>query len=168
MSTSISFNKIGNVGAIPAFPALVTSDSFSQVTSAGWADSNMGINALSPTDFPSILYDYSPPANYGTLAQFSVSIVNGVTTLIPIVSSSAYTPTNPALPKIVMSDSVTYPVDGLLTSADNAGSQKPATGNDNTIINSMSSISSSPTTPLKTGIDFGSNLLTSGTAYGGE
>jgi hypothetical protein len=73
---------VGQSGLLPATKKMVTTDSLSTITAAGY------LNAVSLESFPidksdilEVLYSYNAVTNVGTFGLFTVSISNGVITL---------------------------------------------------------------------------------------
>lgn len=80
----LPYPYVGQSGLIPDMRPLATTDNLSTITAAGY------LNAVNLEGFPlnnnsilNVLYSYNQQTNTGTYAQFSVSISNGVITLVP-------------------------------------------------------------------------------------
>lgn len=71
------------VGISPATKKMVTSDNLATVTAAGYLNSvNLEGYPVSPSDVLEVLYSYNLQSNSGTFGIFTVSITNGVITLV--------------------------------------------------------------------------------------
>lgn len=95
----IYFNigEAGQVGQIPRVGQIVTSDSLSAITAAGYLNNSASVRArIAPTDIFDIIYSYTASSTIasasgfgtGTYGRFTVSIASGVVTLIPWVNSA--------------------------------------------------------------------------------
>lgn len=115
----------GQVGVIGATKFMVTTDNFATITTAGYLNNiDLAVYPILSSDTINILYSYNLQTNTGTLGTFTVSISQGIITLVvwanpgdvllPVVDGdfasfngtsgqikdSGITPTNPARPKV--------------------------------------------------------------------
>lgn len=78
--------QVGNLigGVAPRRVAMVTSDSLSTITTAGYLNNVQRefATAFQPTDVISCWYSYSSNTSPGTFSSFTLSIVNGVITMV--------------------------------------------------------------------------------------
>ena len=74
----------GQVGNITCNKSpLVTTDNLATITAAGYLNQfKLEGNPISPADVLNVLYNYNPVTNTGTFEQFTVSISNGVISLV--------------------------------------------------------------------------------------
>lgn len=96
---SIIFISVGNAGQDGQYPRrnqMVSSDSLSVITTAGYLNrSNTSGYQIFPTDVWDVIYSYTPASGFqsasafgtGTYASFTTSISGGVITLVPYVSA---------------------------------------------------------------------------------
>lgn len=152
--------QIGNLigGVVPRRPAITTTDSLSTITTAGYLNPVVNIEAqnLLPTDIVDIIYSYNQQTNSGTYGQFTVVISNGVITLtqwvdpgnvlLPVTSGdfavfngtngqikdAGYLPSNAAKTNVVMLSAA--PTSGHVASfADTSGTIQDAGFASNTV-----------------------------------
>lgn len=73
----------GQVGVVGAMKYMVTTDSLATITAAGYLNNiDLGVFPIRPTDTISVIYSASSVSGIGTYAIFTVSITNGVITLV--------------------------------------------------------------------------------------
>lgn len=76
------------VGLYPATKKMVTTDSLSTIQTAGYLNQyNLEGNPVSQLDLMEVVYNYNAASNSGTVGIFTVSISNGVITLIPFTNA---------------------------------------------------------------------------------
>lgn len=117
----------GQVGVLGALKYMVTTDSLATITTAGYLNAiDLAVNPIFSSDVLGVTYSYNVNTNSGTFEVFTVSISNGVVTLIawanpgdvllPVVSGdfanfngtsgqikdAGYSATNAAKTKVVM------------------------------------------------------------------
>jgi hypothetical protein len=77
--------QIGNIigGVVPRRPAITTTDNLTTITTAGYLNPVVQIEAqaLLPTDVIDVIYSYNAQTNTGTYGVFTVGISNGIITL---------------------------------------------------------------------------------------
>lgn len=79
----LTTGETGQEGVFPRTCKLVTSDDLDTVTTEGYLNpSSILPQVIYPSDFFTIAYDATSPQN-GTSALFTVSISNGIITLVP-------------------------------------------------------------------------------------
>src|SRR5260221_7878954 len=135
----------GQVGVLGAIKYMVTTDSLATVTAAGYLNAiDLAVNPIFSSDVLGITYLYNLNTNKGTFAFFTVSISNGVITLVasvstgdvllPVVSGdfatfngttgqikdAGYLPSNAAKTTVVMANAATV-ADHIMVSTDTAG-----------------------------------------------
>ena len=77
----------GQVGILPQRKSMVTTDNLATVTTAGYLNQfNLQGNPVSTTDVIEAFYSFNPVTNVGTFSVFTVSISNGVITLVEDVA----------------------------------------------------------------------------------
>ena len=82
----------GTVGVLPVQKYMVVGDNFATVTAAGYLNSvNLEGYPIANTDIINALYSYNPVTTTGTFEQFSVSISNGVITLVALSNAGEVT-----------------------------------------------------------------------------
>jgi hypothetical protein len=82
----------GTVGILPVQKYMVVGDNLATVTTAGYLNSvNLESYPLANTDIINALYSYNPVTTVGTYEQFSVSISNGVITLVALSNAGEVT-----------------------------------------------------------------------------
>lgn len=133
------------VGVSPNMKRMVTTDSIGTVTAAGYLNAvNLEGFPIAPYDVIQMLYSYNQQTNSGTFGIFTVSISNGVITLVswanagdvllPVVSGNfaifngttgqikdaGYLPSNAAKTNVVMANGASS-VNHLATYVDTAG-----------------------------------------------
>lgn len=73
----------GEVGVFPQMKRMVTTDSLATITTAGYMNAvNLQSNPLGTNDILEVLYAYNEVTHFGTFGIFTVSISNGVITLV--------------------------------------------------------------------------------------
>ncbi len=79
---------VGEVSELPGTVKIVTTDSLATITTAGYLNNQplLGIN-LSPADLIQVIYLFNIQTQSGTFEFFTISITNGVITLVPFVST---------------------------------------------------------------------------------
>ena len=81
---------IGTPGIYPNFKFMVTGDSEGAITTAGYLNQiDLQSNPVSTVDVLQVLYSFSPASGVGTYGTFTVSISNGVITLVSTNTSGA-------------------------------------------------------------------------------
>lgn len=71
------------VGIVPQMKRMVTTDSLATITAAGYLNSvDLQSNPIASSDVLDVLYSYNQQTNSGTFGIFTVSITNGVITLV--------------------------------------------------------------------------------------
>lgn len=71
------------VGILPQRKRMVTTDSLATITTAGYLNStDLQSNPIAPSDVLDVLYSFNQQTNSGTFGIFTVSIANGVITLV--------------------------------------------------------------------------------------
>jgi hypothetical protein len=84
----------GQVGVIGAIKYMVTTDSLSTLTTAGYLNNmDLAVNPILPSDILGVTYNYSTVTNSGSFGFFAVSISNGIITLSEEASSGIVLPT---------------------------------------------------------------------------
>lgn len=85
MYLKITRVSVGQVGVLPGSVKMVTSANLTAITTAGFLNNfgnQLSTIDLSPSDLIECLYDYSELTGSGTFGEFTVSISNGVITLV--------------------------------------------------------------------------------------
>jgi hypothetical protein len=73
----------GQVGVIGAMKYMVTSDNLSKITTAGYLNNlDLAVNPIFASDVLAVNYSYNQQTNSGTFGIFTVTISNGVITLV--------------------------------------------------------------------------------------
>lgn len=85
ITTNAAQQPIGGVN--PRRVKMVVTDNLATVTTAGYLPVYLQGFTFYPTDIVDMWYGYVSASNPGTLGQFTLSISNGIITLIPYVSS---------------------------------------------------------------------------------
>lgn len=141
----ISTGEVGQVGEAPRRPKLVTTDSLSVITTAGYLNnSNTSSKPIYPTDVIDVIYSYSTASGAGTYGTFIPSFSSGVITLnawvdsgnvlLPVVAGdfavfngtsgqikdAGYLPSNAAKTNVVMANGATI-ANHIATYTDTAG-----------------------------------------------
>jgi uncharacterized membrane protein (Fun14 family) len=71
------------VGIVPQMKRMVTTDNLATITAAGYLNSvDLQSNPIASSDVLDVLYSYNQQTNSGTFGIFTVSISNGVITLV--------------------------------------------------------------------------------------
>lgn len=84
MTIQIQRISIGQVGVSPGDVALFTSDSLDTIVEAGYISNNTAAGPLLDTDIVRCIYGYTTGGG-GTFGIFTVSVSNGISTLVPWV-----------------------------------------------------------------------------------
>ncbi|HWY98074.1 MAG TPA: hypothetical protein VNY36_03210 [Bacteroidia bacterium] len=138
------------VGISPNFKAMVCGDDLSTISTEGYLNQvDLQSNPVSTTDILQILYNFNPQTQVGLYGSFSVSITDGIITLMPTsipgeiilpvttgdfanwantsgaLADSGYKPSNSSLSNVSMVDLTITPVSGdVVVFSDNMGSIK--------------------------------------------
>lgn len=76
------------VGTTPTFKFMTVGDNLTTISAAGYLNAiSLEGYPVAQTDVLQVLYNYNPNTNTGTFDTFTVSITNGIITLIPQVNS---------------------------------------------------------------------------------
>jgi hypothetical protein len=82
----------GTVGILPVQKYMVVGDNLSTITTAGYLNAvNLESYPIVATDIINALYSFNPNTATGTFEQFSVSISNGVITLVALSNAGEVT-----------------------------------------------------------------------------
>lgn len=100
MSIQINRISVGAVGVAPGKIALLTTDSLSTITTAGYLGNNTAAGALSPLDIVEAIYNYD--GTEGDFGIFTVSVSSGINTLVAW-EETGKTLTDPTQPYVVTS-----------------------------------------------------------------
>ena len=87
-----------NTGVVPNIKTMTTTDSLATITTAGYMNQySLEGYPLATTDVLHVLYSFNTTTNVGTFGIFTVSISNGVITLVEDVTASEVTYTAPSI-----------------------------------------------------------------------
>lgn len=80
---NITVQEVGQVAQAPNRVKIVTTDNLATITTAGYLNTaNLMGFTISPLDILDVVYSYSASTNNGTYEVFTISISNGVITLV--------------------------------------------------------------------------------------
>lgn len=78
----------GSSGVKPNFKYMVSTDSLGAITTAGYLNNiDLAVYPIQASDILQVIYAYNLQSNSGTYGQFSVSITNGIITLVAVPAS---------------------------------------------------------------------------------
>ena len=85
---SIQQVDIGQVGQAPITIKMLTTDNLATITAAGYLNNSVvtGVN-VSPLDFFQVFYSYNQSAGTATYGNFTLTISNGISTLVQVVDT---------------------------------------------------------------------------------